>query len=123
MTTPRLRIVDASLLRGLKGIAIAGILVAGLFAVPMGFFGAKSALIGALLAELNLLAIAFVVRGSLEGSAFASLLGLGKIALLFGATYVLVTADVVGALPLAFGYACLPLGLALGLTLPEEPEK
>ncbi len=123
MTTPRLPIIDDSLLRGLKGIALAGALVAGLFAIPMGFFGAKSALIGAVLAELNLLAIAFVVRGSLEGSAFASLLGLGKIALLFGATYVLVTADVVGALPLAFGYACLPLGLALGLTLPEEPEK
>lgn len=120
--TKRLPIVDASLARGLKGIAAAGVLVALAFAVPYGFRGAKSALIGALLAELNLVGLAFVVRGSLEGSAFSSMLGLLKIALLFGATYLLVTADVVGALPLAFGYACLPLGLALGLTLPEEPQ-
>lgn len=120
--TKRTPVVDASLLRGLKGIALAGLGVAALFGVAMGFIGAKSAAIGAAMAALNLLGIAFVIRGSLEGSAFSSMLGLGKIALLFGATYVLVTADVVRALPLAFGYACLPLGLTLGLTLPQDAE-
>jgi hypothetical protein len=122
MTTKRTPVVDASLLRGLKGIGLAGAGVAVLFGFGMGLIGAESALVGAAMAALNLLGIAFVIRGSLEGSAFASLLGLGKIALLFGATYVLVTADVVRALPLAFGYACLPLGLTLGLTLPQEAE-
>jgi hypothetical protein len=123
MTTPtRTPVVDASLLRGLKGIALAGLFVAALFGLGMGLVGAKSALVGAAMAALNLLGIAFVIRGSLEGSAFASLLGLGKIAVLFGATYVLVSADVVRALPLAFGYACLPLGLTLGLALPQDAE-
>lgn len=117
MSSVRLPLIDASLRRGLLGIAIAGALFALGFGIPMGFFGATSALVGAGLAAGNLIGIAYVVRGSLEGSVFSGLLGMTKIGLLFGATYVLIAKDVVGALPLAFGYASLPLGLTLGLGL------
>lgn len=105
-------VLDKSLRRGLASIALAG----GSIAVGGGIFWgprvAISIVIGTAVACLNLVVIARVIRELLgEGSRFWLLVGLVKMAALFGGVGWLFHANVVGALPFVVGYASLPLGL------------
>src|SRR6185369_15370762 len=71
--------------------------------------------IGGALATLNLAAIALVVRGVMRGAllSWGSLAGV-KFALLLFVTWVVLKNHWAGVLPLALGYAALPLGIVVG---------
>lgn len=82
--------------------------------------------IGGALAALNLAAIALVVRGVLRGAllSWGSLAGV-KFAVLLFVTWIVLKNHWAGALPLALGYAALPLGIVVGQltrTSPRERE-
>jgi hypothetical protein len=84
----------------------------------------RSVAIGALLAALNLLAIGLVVRGVLRGAmlSWGSLAGVKFMLLLF-AVWIVLKNQWAGALPLALGYAALPLGIVIGQLLRPTPAR
>jgi hypothetical protein len=80
--------------------------------------------IGALLAAANLAAIGLVVRGVLRGAllSWGSLAGV-KFALLLFIAWIVLKNHWAGALPLALGYAALPLGIVVGQLLRSAPPR
>jgi hypothetical protein len=78
--------------------------------------------IGGALATLNLAAIALVVRGVMRGAllSWGSLAGV-KFALLLFVTWVVLKNHWAGVLPLALGYAALPLGIVVGQLTRTQP--
>ena len=84
----------------------------------------RSVAIGALLAAMNLLTIGLVVRGVLRGAmlSWGSLAGV-KFMLLLLAVWIVLKNQWAGALPLALGYAALPLGIVIGQLLRPTPAR
>jgi hypothetical protein len=71
--------------------------------------------IGGVLATLNLAAIALVVRGVMRGALLSwGSLATMKFAVLLFATWIVIKNHWAGVLPLALGYAALPLGIVVG---------
>lgn len=71
--------------------------------------------IGAALAAGNLAAIGFVVRGVMRGAVLSwGALASVKFALLLFIAWIVLKNHWAGALPLALGYAALPLGIVVG---------
>lgn len=115
-TTPIARAQeDGNITPALWGVAISGaVLAVGAFLL----FDARaviSSLIGSALAALNLWSIGRMVRGFLGGSGARSWapLGMLKLLLLFVVVGVILKQGLAEVLPLAFGYAALPLGTVL----------
>jgi hypothetical protein len=80
--------------------------------------------IGGVLAALNLAAIGLVVRGVMRGAllSWGSLAGV-KFALLLFVTWVVLKNHWAGVLPLALGYASLPLGIVVGQLTRAAPAR
>ncbi len=89
-----------------------------LTAIAPFVFGAadrRGVAIGGLLATLNLAAIALVVRGVMRGALLSwGSLATVKFTVLLFATWLVVKNHWAGVLPLALGYAALPLGIVVG---------
>lgn len=82
----------------------------------------RSVAIGALLAAGNLAAIGLVVRGVMRGAllSWGSLASV-KFMLLLGAVWLVLKNQWAGPLPLALGYAALPLGIVIGQLFRPAP--
>ncbi len=75
----------------------------------------QGVLIGAVLAAANLATIGLVVRGVMRGAALSwGALACVKFALLLFAVWLVLKNHWAGAVPLALGYAALPLGIVVG---------
>ena len=115
-------LIDASLRRGITAMALVG----GVLGVPAALvWNAKTGVsiaIGTLVAILNLLVLARVIRALLVDRSGAWLgVGFLKMGALFAGVGWLFHANVVGALPFVVGYASLPIGLVLAQT-PLPPD-
>ncbi|HWP05691.1 MAG TPA: hypothetical protein VNN72_08115 [Polyangiaceae bacterium] len=82
----------------------------------------RSVAIGAVLAAGNLAAIGLVVRGVMRGAllSWGSLASV-KFMLLLGAVWLVLKNHWAGPVPLALGYAALPLGIVIGQLLRPTP--
>jgi hypothetical protein len=122
------RKTDASQRAALWTVGITGALLA-VGAVPLaGVRDAAGVAAGACLATLNLWAIGLLVRRLFSESAPAApwaLFAVLKLALLFGAVYLLVFSGVADILAVVVGYGALPLGLVaaqLGAKRPADEQ-
>ncbi|HET9955456.1 MAG TPA: ATP synthase subunit I [Polyangiaceae bacterium] len=107
---------EASIAPVLWAVAIVGVLLALASASLFGSRGFTSTLIGAALAVANLWAMARLVRGLLgagPGRAAWGPLGMVKIAALFLVLWIILKRGYADVLPLALGYAALPVGIVL----------
>lgn len=114
-TPPERAQEDGNIAPALWGVSISGaVLAVGAFLL-FDRSAVVSSLLGSALAALNLWAIARMVRGFLGGSGARSWapLGMLKLLLLFVVVGVLLKQGFAQVLPLAFGYAALPLGIVL----------
>jgi hypothetical protein len=92
--------------------------------IVMGLRSGFSVWVGAGLASANLYALARLVnilvpadekqKAAPGGTGAWLVVGLLKMALLFGAVWLLMSFKVVEAIPLFVGFACLPIGIAIG---------
>jgi hypothetical protein len=101
--------------------AVAAVLTA-LSPFVVGIENLPGVAIGGALAAANLAAIALVVRGVMRGAllSWGSLAGVKFVALLF-VTWIVIKNQWAGVLPLALGYAALPLGIVVGQLMRPSP--
>jgi hypothetical protein len=101
--------------------AVAAVLTA-LSPFIVGMENLRGVAIGGALAAANLAAIALVVRGVMRGAllSWGSLAGVKFVVLLF-VTWIVIKNQWAGVLPLALGYAALPLGIVVGQLMRPSP--
>jgi hypothetical protein len=121
--TPPGPVLDAPLRRALVAVAIAGVCMA----LPAGgIFGAKTALsvmVGAIVAGLNLVVFAWIVRAILgSGGRGWGIVAALKLFALFGGLFWLFRENVVGALPFVLGYGALPIGISVAQLMTPAPK-
>jgi hypothetical protein len=102
-------------------VAVAAVLTA-LSPFIIGSEHLRGVAIGGALAAGNLAAIALVVRGVMRGAllSWGSLAGV-KFAVLLFVTWIVIKNHWAGVLPLALGYAALPLGIVVGQLTRTSP--
>jgi hypothetical protein len=101
--------------------AVAAVLVA-LTPFVLGASEMRGVAIGGVLATANLAAIGFVVRGVLRGAMLSwGSLAAVKFAVLLFATFIVLKNHWAGIVPLALGYAALPLGIVVGQLMRPAP--
>jgi hypothetical protein len=102
--------------------ALVAVAVAGVVASVISFFlfggrGFVGSACGGAIAVANLWAVSRIVRGLVEEVRYRarwSLFAVLKLTLLIGLVFALVTSGVAPILPLAIGYAALPVGVVIG---------
>jgi hypothetical protein len=96
-------------------VAAVAVVLTGLSPFVLGVGEMRGVAVGGALATANLAAIGFVVRGVLRGAmlSWGSLAAVKFAALLF-VTFIIVRNHWAGIIPLALGYAALPLGVVVG---------
>lgn len=106
---------DGNVAPALWSVAICGALVTVGAAPLFGFEKLPSVVLGAGLAVANLWAMSKLVRGFIGGAGRSAWgpVGFLKLAVLFVLLGFAVRRGLVEVLPLAFGYAALPLGIVL----------
>lgn len=105
---------DGNVASVLWSVATAGVVLNVLSLQLFGTRAATSAALGGAMAVANLWLIAKTVRGFLGGASRSwGPLGMIKLAALFVVLALLLKRGWAEALPLAFGYAALPLGIVL----------
>jgi hypothetical protein len=105
---------DGNIAPALWSVAISGLVLTLLSLQLFGVGGVVSTALGGALAVVNLWVIARMVRGFLGGSARAwGPIGMIKLAALFIVLGILLKRGFAEVLPLALGYAALPLGIVL----------
>jgi hypothetical protein len=117
---------DGNIAPALWSVAIVGALLALGSPFLFGVGGVVSTGLGAGLAVLNLWAIARLVRaflGAGPGRASWGPLGMLKLAILFVLLAVVIKRGWAEVLPLAFGYAALPLGIVLAQLKSTSPAR
>jgi len=104
-------------------VAIAGVLLTALSPFIVGGpRGALGVALGAAVAVANLWAIALVIRGLLRGQGLSwGALAAAKFAVLLGVVAVILKNHWADAVPLAIGYAALPLGIVFGQVAKGAP--
>jgi hypothetical protein len=114
---------DGSINGALWCVAGVGLLLTVGAPFLFGVRGIVSSALGALLAVVNLWAIARLVRGFLGRGAKASWapLAMLKLVLIFGLLALVLKQGLAEALPLAYGYAALPLGIVLAQLKAASP--
>lgn len=106
---------DRNLATRLKAVALAGLALTLVAPLVVGLSATLGVGLGALLAVANLWAIAFVVRGFLRGASLSfGALGALKLGVLLLVVVLIVKNGLADVLPLAFGYAALPIGIVMG---------
>ena len=106
---------DDGFTRLITAVVVTALVLALLAPFALGSGAMLGVAIGGLLAVANLWAIGFVVSAMLRGASlsFGAVAGLKFGALVF-VIWVVLKNGWAGAMPLAFGYAALPLGLVIG---------
>lgn len=107
----------SGLARALWAVVLVGVVSTVVALFLFGGHAALSVAVGALVAGLNLWAIALVVRGLLgekRGSTPWALIAVAKFTLLIGGLFFLLKSGWVDLLPLLVGYGALPLGIVAG---------
>lgn len=96
-------------------VAATGVVLTLLSPFVLGAGEARGVAVGGALATANLAGVAFVVRGVLRGAMLSwGSLAAVKFALLLFVTYIVIKNHWAGVVPLALGYAALPLGIVVG---------
>jgi hypothetical protein len=115
---------ENGLLRLVWPVAAAAVVLTAVAPFVVGSADVRGVAIGGALATLNLAAIALVVRGVMRGALLSwGSLATVKFAVLLFATYIVIKNHWAGVLPLALGYAALPLGIVVGQLLRTAPER
>ena len=106
---------DGNIASALWSVAIVGVVLSVLSLQVFGVAGVVSSGLGAALAVVNLWLIARMVRGFLGGGPGRAWgpIGMIKLAGLFIVLGIILKRGYAEVLPLAFGYAALPLGIVL----------
>jgi hypothetical protein len=119
---------DAHLVRTFMTVGASGALLTVAAALASGGVAAFSVAMGALTALSNLFVLSRIV-GALAvpyadartHAAFAwGVIALGKIMLLFGGLWLLMTRHLVDPIPLVVGYGSLPIGIAIGAVVSDK---
>jgi hypothetical protein len=100
-----------------RPLTAVGVVAATLTLVAPLAFGREAMLgvaIGGALAVSNLWAIGVIVRGFLRGAGSYGVFGAMKLLVLLFVVWLVLKNGWAQALPLAFGYAALPLGIVVG---------
>lgn len=116
---------DGNIAPALWSVAIVGVVLALLSLQVFGVAGVVSTALGAALAVVNLWLIARMVRGFLGGGPGRAWgpIGMIKLAGLFIVLGILLKRGYAEVLPLAFGYAALPLGIVLAQLKSTTPAR
>ena len=116
---------DGNIAGALWAVAAVGAVLTLLSLQVFGVSGVVSTGLGAALAVLNLWLIARLVRSFLGGGSGRAWgpLGMIKLAVLFVVLGVILKRGWAEVLPLAFGYAALPLGIVLGQLKSTSPAR
>jgi hypothetical protein len=103
-------------------VAVVAAILTALSPFVVGIENLRGVAIGGALAAGNLAAIALVVRGVMRGAllSWGSLAGV-KFAVLLFVTWIVLKNEWAGVLPLALGYAALPLGIVVGQLTRTSP--
>ena len=113
--------LEDSFRAGLASVAGVGALMAGTAWVFSGAAAGTSAGAGALLATLNLYALAKIIGALLVGKrGLWGSLGIAKMLILFTSSWILLSRGWVSPLPFVLGLGSLPIGLALGTLHPPK---
>ncbi len=121
---------DRSLRASFRAVAIAGALLSVAVSLHAGPGAGVSAALGALFGLLNLYAYARIVgavavapvepgRAGNAGFVFG-VLALGKILVLFGGIWLVLTRGLADAIPLVIGYGAMPIGIAIGAVVSDK---
>jgi hypothetical protein len=114
---------DGNVATALWSVAIVGLVLTLLSLQVFGTGGVVSTALGGALAVLNLWLIARMVRGFLGGGPGRAWgpIGMIKLAALFIVLGIILKRGFAEVLPLALGYAALPLGIVLAQLKPTSP--
>lgn len=114
---------DGSIRRALLCVAVMGVVLSVGAPLLFGTRGIVSSAIGGALAVVNLWAIGRLVRGFLGqgGKASWAPLGMLKLVAIFILLGVILKQGLAEVLPLAYGYAALPLGIVLAQLTAGSP--
>ena len=119
---------DAALRRTFASVLAAGIVLTALGAALRGRSAAVSVGVGTVLAVANLYVLARVVHAlavpaprANAGAAWA-VITVGKIMLLFGLAWGLMTWRMADPIPLVVGYGALPIGIAFAAIVSEKTD-
>lgn len=116
---------DGDIAPALWSVAIVGVVLSLLSLQVFGLGGVVSTGLGGALAVLNLWLIARMVRGFLGGGPGRAWgpIGMIKLAALFIVLGIILKRGLAEVLPLAFGYASLPLGIVLAQLKSPSPAR
>ena len=117
--------LDATMMTSLTAVAAVAVTLSLLALGALGWSAAMGVASGGLLAPANLWMIGLVSRGVLAGGQRGRLWGIAggiKFIALMGLAWGLLSAGLTTGLPLAAGYASLPMGVTIGtlLTRPRQ---
>jgi hypothetical protein len=123
-----LKLGDAQLRRTFAAVLATAVILTTFAAMQYGKGAAFSVAMGALLALSNLyvlsrivLALAVPTGESPAGAGFSwAVITVGKIMVLFGGMWALMTWRVVSPIPLVVGYGSLPIGIAFGAVVSDK---
>jgi hypothetical protein len=103
-------------------VAAVAVVLTALTPFVLGASEMRGVAVGGALAAANLAAVGFVVRGVLRGALLSwGSLAAVKFALLVFATFIIIKNHWAGVVPLALGYAALPLGIVVGQLMRATP--
>jgi len=119
---------DHSLGTVFLAVATAGVLLTLGMTFGVGSVAGTSAAVGVITALSNLYVLSRIVSAfavphvdSKQNAAFAwGVIALGKIMVLFGGLWFLMTRHLVDPIPLVVGYGSLPIGIAIGAVVSEK---
>jgi len=122
------RVGDARLQTAFVAVGAAGVVATAVEALAAGQVAAFSAAMGAATALSNLYVLARIVAAvavpymdARTNGGFAwGVIALGKILVLFGGLWFLMTRHLVDPIPLVVGYGSLPIGIAIGAVVSEK---
>jgi hypothetical protein len=119
---------DATLRATFKVVALSGMVFSLGAALLMGPVAALSVAMGALTALSNLYVLTRIVAAlaipfedaKTNGGFVWGVIAFGKILVLFGGLWFLMTRHLVDPIPLVVGYGCLPIGIAIGAVVSDK---
>jgi len=118
---------DRRLVTTFIAVGICGVLLTG-GAIPSGEVAALSVAMGAMIALSNLYVLTRIVgsfatpfEDARKNAGFVwGVIALGKIMVLFGGLWLLMTRHLVDPIPLVVGYGALPIGIAIGAVVSDK---
>jgi hypothetical protein len=117
--------LDPRLKMAIQVVVVTGVLFALVAGTKFGGRAGFSVAVGSSIAASNLYVMARIIDALVSPGASKSVAGWSvafglKLLLLFGGIWLLLTWQVVSALPLAIGYGTLPIGIAIGSLVSDK---